>query len=716
MRTSFPPPLLALLSLAFAGYVGAADFPVTTSVSPPIAGTTTGDGSFPSGSSVTVTALPNDCFEFVEWRAAGVKVSTENPYTFTVTKKQTLVAAFAQLKYDISTTSSPLHGGTTGGGGKKGCGTTATLTAHAKPGFAFVDWTVVGEPGVTIPSATCKITVSDNATFVANFIDVRPPEVKILSPTKSEKIGAAAFPVQGTASDSVGIEAVYYNLNGTGWNDAVISCEGDEFTNWYAWVTLTPNSANTVSVYAVNTLGNKATNTVKFICTAAGLAPVSIAGHQAGVTTGTNTHNSFIVSFDSAVYASVSSRTNDGGEVGTYTYTPTGPDTGELVPHRVFPTQDTGSNGPVLELTFTDGYTATYIDNSSNNGTLYFVVTEDIAPATLDGSTLIAASFVTSNYVSTNYFDSSTYTTQDSLGASSSGTYTFTKFTAVAALVMETATNPPSAIGTTNYIVLSLTNVCSQMSGYYDYDSVSATTNQGSDAGTFVLNPGIDDTPFVGPVALSGLQAVITPTGEPFSFTRTFGNGTFASISLETTNGPADVGINLANTRVSANAGSDQFMALAPPYALGMDDETVDLTFTSSNKATFVVEGSPDQAGSITYSELANYAPAALTGHTITATPTGKDQTTSVITFTNNIFKATGGALGGGTYTYAPYTPTMALVQTAVTSGADAGETAYLLLQFASTNAGSYIYSKIDPASPGGWIYTPGKFKFATTK
>ena len=178
------------------------------------------------------------------------------------------------------------------------------------------------------------------------------------------------------------------------------------------------------------------------------------------------------------------------------------------------------------------------------------------------------------------------------------------------------------------------------------------------------------------------------------------------------------MGIILANTRVSADTGFDQLIALAPPYAVGLDDDTIDVTFTSATKAAFVVEGSPGQTGTVTYSKLATNAPPALTGHTITAIPTvkAKKQATSVITFTNQYLTVKSSKVSAGTYTYAPYTPTMALVQANFTSGDGAGETAYVFLDFVSTVAGSYVLAEPDTASPGGWRYEPGKFTFSTTK
>jgi hypothetical protein len=466
-----------------------------------------------------------------------------------------------------------------------------------------------------------------------------------------------------------------------------------------------------VAVYGVDTSGNTNKPVVtQFRCTAAGLAPMSVAGYQSGVTDGTNTSYSYVLSFDLASYVRFSARTNDHGEVGTYTYTPTGPDTAELVPNRVFPTGDTNSNPP-LELTFTNAFGATYIQGS-NSGTLDFMLAGDIVPATLDGSTIVATSFVNTNLVSTNVFGSSTFAFQDNLGEAFSGTYTLTKFTAVGAFIVETVTDPPSEAAT-NCIVLTITDGGAPSIGYYDYESLDSSTNEPFDLGTFVLNPGTASTTFVGPATLDGLKGTVSPVGEP-PFIRTYGNGTFASLSLLSSNEPTDVGINLANTRISSDTGTDQFIGLGPPYIMGLDDETVDATFTLADKANYVVEGDPSRRGTITYTKLTTNVPVAITGHTITAKPKGKGEI-SVVSFTNNTFRSINSA-DTGTYTYAPYSPTMALVQANFTGGSETGTTDYVILEFTTTMGGPYVSARADPASAGGWEYESGNFTFTKTK
>ena len=64
--------------------------------SPSNAGTTSGGGSFTSGSSCTVVANANNGYAFSKWTENGVQVSTNASFTFNVTQNRTLVANFIQ--------------------------------------------------------------------------------------------------------------------------------------------------------------------------------------------------------------------------------------------------------------------------------------------------------------------------------------------------------------------------------------------------------------------------------------------------------------------------------------------------------------------------------------------------------------------------------------------------------------------------------------------
>ena len=59
-------------------------------------GTVTGDGEYEEGKTATLTATPAEGYQFVNWTVGEEVVSTENPYTFTVTADIDLVANFEE--------------------------------------------------------------------------------------------------------------------------------------------------------------------------------------------------------------------------------------------------------------------------------------------------------------------------------------------------------------------------------------------------------------------------------------------------------------------------------------------------------------------------------------------------------------------------------------------------------------------------------------------
>jgi subtilase family serine protease len=86
-------------------------------------------------------------------------------------KGASMIAALASgqttTNYTISTSVSPANSGTISGGGSYASGATVTLTASAKSGYVFVNWTENGS--VVSTSATYTFTASANRSLVANF-------------------------------------------------------------------------------------------------------------------------------------------------------------------------------------------------------------------------------------------------------------------------------------------------------------------------------------------------------------------------------------------------------------------------------------------------------------------------------------------------------------------------------------------------------------------
>jgi hypothetical protein len=123
---------------------------------------------YTKGSNVTVTATPNTSYTFTNWTQNGNIVSHAASYTFKLNGNTTLVANFTNNPVTITTSASPSADGTTSGGGTYASGANVTVTATAKTGHTFTNWTQNGS--VVSTSASYSFTATSNRTLVANFM------------------------------------------------------------------------------------------------------------------------------------------------------------------------------------------------------------------------------------------------------------------------------------------------------------------------------------------------------------------------------------------------------------------------------------------------------------------------------------------------------------------------------------------------------------------
>ncbi len=140
--------------------VGTTYYTVSAYVSPNGAGTVSGIGTFPAGSSTTLTATANAGYTFSHWND-GI---TTNPRTVTVNNNMSFTAYFTTQQYTITVNANPPLGGTVTGGGTYPYGATTTLTAMPNSGYSFMQW----NDGNSANPRT--ITVTDNASYTALFI------------------------------------------------------------------------------------------------------------------------------------------------------------------------------------------------------------------------------------------------------------------------------------------------------------------------------------------------------------------------------------------------------------------------------------------------------------------------------------------------------------------------------------------------------------------
>ncbi|KRE82511.1 hypothetical protein ASG89_14745 [Paenibacillus sp. Soil766] len=117
-------------------------YQVTATASPVEGGSVTGGGGYAAtGDSVTVSAIANANYRFVNWTAGGSEVSTNPTYTFTMGSQAVKLVANYEITISHTVSVSPTIGGTVVGGGVYLQGASVTVNATADAGYKFVGWT-----------------------------------------------------------------------------------------------------------------------------------------------------------------------------------------------------------------------------------------------------------------------------------------------------------------------------------------------------------------------------------------------------------------------------------------------------------------------------------------------------------------------------------------------------------------------------------------------
>jgi uncharacterized repeat protein (TIGR02543 family) len=133
------------------------------------------------------------------------------------------------------------------------------LTATAATGFKFEGWT----GSMTNGSKTLNFTMASNLTFIATFLDNKPPVDVITYPAVGRRITNDTITVRGGALDNVGVTNVWCWLNQTNW---LVTQTTNAWTNWTAAGARLAPGTNLVQAFAEDAAGNRSlTNRVKFI-------------------------------------------------------------------------------------------------------------------------------------------------------------------------------------------------------------------------------------------------------------------------------------------------------------------------------------------------------------------------------------------------------------------------------------------------------------------
>ena len=140
----------------------------------PTMGSVSGGGTYPAGTSVTITATANPGYHFTQWNDGNTNASR----TVTVTANATYTAYFAANEpdtYTITALSANPSMGSVTGGGTYPMGASVVLTALPFDGYRFVQWQ---DSDNTNPRT---ITVTGDATYIATFEATQPEGIEAVA-------------------------------------------------------------------------------------------------------------------------------------------------------------------------------------------------------------------------------------------------------------------------------------------------------------------------------------------------------------------------------------------------------------------------------------------------------------------------------------------------------------------------------------------------------
>ena len=214
-------------------------FALTTSASPAAGGSTGGDGTYPFGSNVSITATPNPGYAFLNWTLNGVPFSTWASGFVTMNSNETVVANFSTA-CTITASSSSTAAGSTSGGGAYAVGQTVNVVAVPNTGYAFLSWTESG--AVVSTTASYSFVGSADRKLVANFAP------NGLSVTFDFDTSTPALAVNQTTPFDLTSGGLTAHFSST--NDPAFSVQSDASTEWvsskFSNNYLAPNVATSV--------------------------------------------------------------------------------------------------------------------------------------------------------------------------------------------------------------------------------------------------------------------------------------------------------------------------------------------------------------------------------------------------------------------------------------------------------------------------------------
>ncbi|HPI69858.1 MAG TPA: InlB B-repeat-containing protein [Tenuifilaceae bacterium] len=237
---------------------GIETYTLTLAALPADGGTVVGGGEYEEGDVVTVAAIANSGYVFVNWtNETNDVVSTTASFNYTMPAADvTLTANFEAVvpTYTLTLVANPVAGGTVTGAGVYEEGDEVAITATANNGYEFVNWTDASNEVVSTAANFSFTMPAANVTLTANFNQTAPYVLTLIANPADGGVvsGAGAFEAGDEVAVSATANSGYEFVNWTNESDEVISTTASfNYTMPAANVTLTANFEALPTYYTV---------------------------------------------------------------------------------------------------------------------------------------------------------------------------------------------------------------------------------------------------------------------------------------------------------------------------------------------------------------------------------------------------------------------------------------------------------------------------------
>ncbi len=219
-----------------------------------------GESTHNAGASVTLTATPDQGWQFDKWEINGNTVSSASTQ-ITINANTTATATFSLIpattyKLTVSHVGngsvSPVDGEST-----HNAGASVTLTATPDQGWQFDKWEINGN---TVNSASTQITINANTTATATFSLVPVTTYKL---TVSHVGNGTVSPVDGESTHNAGASVTLTATPDNGWRFDKWEISGIIISNASTQITMNTNITATATFSLINSI-ELIENNVKF--------------------------------------------------------------------------------------------------------------------------------------------------------------------------------------------------------------------------------------------------------------------------------------------------------------------------------------------------------------------------------------------------------------------------------------------------------------------